>query len=190
MTCGLSVTYKRKTMCEMHRRLELRNGSPTSRHRAGRGRLQALVHEAASATTDDCVIPPRWHQRPKVRFNGKMMTAARAVWWIAEGVDPGDGMVLHTCHQGIEGCINRRHLYLGDHAQNMRDKVEAERCSRGEEHGMAKLTTAQVIEIRRRYVRGRGPYDRGNSAALAEAFGVAQTMIRMIVRREAWAWLD
>jgi hypothetical protein len=173
----------------MHRRLELRNGAPTSRHRAGRGKWQKFVEDATSATTDECLIPTGWNQRPKVRFKGKVMTAARAVWWIAEGSDPGDRQVLHTCHQGLEGCINRRHLYLGDHAQNMQDKIDADRCSRGEEHGMARLTAEQVTEIRRRYVRGRGPYDRGNSAALAEAYGVAQTTIRVIVRREVWAWL-
>lgn len=87
--CALPVTYKRKSLCEMHRRLELRNGAPTNRYRAGRGNWRKFVKAAATATTDDCLIPDGWHQRPKVRFNGKMMTAARAVWWIAEGTDPG-----------------------------------------------------------------------------------------------------
>ncbi|QUW78252.1 hypothetical protein SMIR_03065 [Streptomyces mirabilis] len=47
----------------------------------------------------------------------------------------------------------------------------------------------KVAEIRRRHVPGTGPYNRGNSRALAEEFGVGVTTIRAIIRGENWGWL-
>lgn len=176
-------------LCNRHRKLASRNGGPTVRKHRPRGDLWALVEAAAQPTTDECIIVAGWEQRPKVRYQGKVTTAARVVWLLAEGCDPGEGHVLHTCHQGEQGCINRRHLYLGDHIQNMLDRDEAGHTPRGEDHHGAVLTAADVERIRARYVRGSGPYNPGNSAALAAEYGVTQNLIRHIVRREVWSWL-
>lgn len=60
---------------------------------------------------------------------GKNMKASRAAWLLFRG-DIADGlMVLHKCHN--RACCNPDHLYLGDHAQNMVDRREAGRTSRG-----------------------------------------------------------
>jgi hypothetical protein len=110
------------------------------------------------------------------------MTAARAVWTLAHG-DPGDQHVLHRCNEGdgSHGCINVRHLYLGDNDDNTQDRLGAERQARGEGHAMHVLTEAQVLAARRRHVPGRA----GNTRALAEEFGVAVTTMRNAVSRRS-----
>ncbi|MFJ6565730.1 hypothetical protein ACIQMV_39060 [Streptomyces sp. NPDC091412] len=144
-----------------------------------------VLRRGATATTDDCVMLDGNGQRPVVRLDGATMNASRAVWLLVHG-DPGDDWVLHTCHRGWEGCINIRHLYLGDHDQNMIDKVEAERQARGEINGWHKLTEEQVREIRRRYVF-RHPVNGGR--ALAAEFNVCESTISSVVNRRSWAWL-
>lgn len=186
--CGRPVAVKHNGWCQMHRKLAQNNGSPTTRKRSGRGTLQDLVREAAQATGDDCIIPPGWTIRPMVKVDGVLTTAARAVWTLAHG-DPGESHVLHTCHEGdgTVGCVSVRHLYLGDNADNTRDRVEAERQARGEGHGGHILTEDEVRDIRRRHVPGTGPYNRGNSRDLAEEFRVAVTTIRNAVAGRSWS---
>ncbi|MFG2404260.1 hypothetical protein ACGFR8_07950 [Streptomyces brevispora] len=189
--CGRPVVVKRTGWCESHRKVALRNGSPTSRKRAGRVRLLDLVLGAARAADEECIIPAGWEQRPIVRLEGQQMTAARAVWTLAHG-DPGQAHVLHTCNEGdgSHGCISIRHPYLGDNDQNTRDRMDAERQARGEGHGRHILTVAQVQDIRRRHVPGTGPYNRGNTRDLAGEFTVAESTIRAAVRGDNWGWLQ
>ncbi|MER6557881.1 hypothetical protein ABT300_08960 [Streptomyces sp. NPDC001027] len=117
------------------------------------------------------------------------MAVARAVWSLANG-DPGESHVLHSCNggSGEHGCINIRHLRLGTHAENMRDKLEAERQARGETHGLHKLTEQDVREIRRRYLPGRGRRG-GNGRQLAEEFGVSPVTISQVANHKSWGWL-
>ena len=61
----------------------------------------------------------------------RIINAQRAAWILAHG-EPGDAMVLHTCHNML--CCNVDHLYLGDHLQNMKDRDEAARTKKGADH--------------------------------------------------------
>ena len=59
----------------------------------------------------------------------------------------------------------------------------------GELSVSAKLTAAQVVEIRRRYKpgrSGRGGLKEGSTRALAQEFGVSHTTIRKIVAGLKW----
>src|SRR3990167_2545331 len=56
--------------------------------------------------------------------------------------------------------------------------------ARGEKHGRAKLTEAQVREIRRRYT---GEY--GQQGAMAREYGVSQALIAKVVRGAVWTHL-
>ncbi|MFB7114823.1 hypothetical protein [Streptomyces sp. NPDC056291] len=123
--------------------------------------------------------------RPTVRLDGEPMMASRAVWILAH-MDPGEAHVLHTCHRGEEGCINIRHLYLGDNDLNVADMVEAGRNVQGEDCWAAVLTEDQVREIRRRYVPGRNRYRRGNLPELIAEFSVSGQTIKDIVHRRTW----
>jgi hypothetical protein len=124
------------------------------------------------------------------------------------------GIVLHTCD--YRRCVRnddvgvyvidgipyprRGHLVLATHKANMRDMVNKNRQAAGDRHGfrvnpgaaargervsIAKLTTAQVVEIRARYAAGGI-----SQQALADEYGVYQTIISRVIRRETWAHVD
>ena len=98
---------------------------------------------------------------------------------------PPEIQTRHICN--VPACVNPEHLTFGSHADNMRDKVEADRQARlrGVDHGNAKLTEGQVLEIRRRYAAGGV-----TQLALGDEFGVVRVQIGRIVRRKAWSHLE
>ena len=58
------------------------------------------------------------------------MKASRASHMIFHGPIPEGLHVLHRCNNAR--CVNPDHLYAGTHMQNMRDRDESGRTSRGE----------------------------------------------------------
>jgi hypothetical protein len=100
----------------------------------------------------------------------------------------------------LHGCDNRKcvrpdqdrlgqdHLFLGTHADNMADMRKKKRYRvpgfRGEKHSMAKLTEAQIKEIRRRYANREA-----NQNELAAEYNTSQANISLIVLRKHWGWL-
>lgn len=86
--------------------------------------------------------------------------------------------VLHKCD--TPACFNPTHLYDGTHRDNARDAFARGQLARGERNGQAKLTEAQVAEVRRLYGQGVGPRE------LAERFGVHRQTIRLVIRGETW----
>ncbi|MFB7114838.1 hypothetical protein [Streptomyces sp. NPDC056291] len=177
---------KARDWCSGHIQRYGRYGDPTFvTGRRANGEMQALVRAAARAVTEECILAPCAHSRPGVIYRGNPMPAARAVWIEATGENPGDRQVLHTCHRGDEGCIAFPHLYLGDHARNMRDMTEAERQGRGEDNGNAELTELDVREIRRLFAARAA-----SQRALAAQFGVSQGAIHQIVTRKTWKHVE
>ncbi|WP_158677813.1 hypothetical protein [Streptomyces sp. SPB074] len=170
--------------CKKHHARWERHGSPLAVRvkQRPKGEVQAQLRAAALAEATDCILLPNSEGgRLTVTHEGDAMTASRAVWVIANG-NPGERHVLHTCHRGDEGCVNVRHLYLGDHRQNMTDMVESDRSTRGERHGAAKLTLTQVMEIHERY------RDEERQSALATAYGVDTSTISNVVTGKNWGW--
>ncbi len=89
--------------------------------------------------------------------------------------------VCHTCDNPI--CCNPAHLFLGTHADNMRDMVAKGRkrvCS-GERNPSAKLTELAVLSILQMHASGEY-----KQSELALKFGVSQFVISKIVNRLAW----
>jgi len=115
--------------------------------------------------------------------NGRREYAYRVVWEEVHGPAPDGLEVCHTCDNGR--CVAIGHLFLGTHAENMADMKRKGRAARneGEWHGRAKLTGAQVTEIRSRYAAG------ATKKGLGRAFGVSPRNIRSIVLRETWRHL-
>ncbi|MFP3118148.1 hypothetical protein [Streptomyces sp. Iso 434] len=159
-------------MCAKHRRRERLYGDPLIRS------TRALLMTGATADTDECVMIPARSGRPAVRLDGVGMTASRAVWVLVHG-DPGDRYVLHTCHRGQDGCINVRHLYLGDQRQNVADMVAAGRHARGERNGHARLTADQARQVRE--LAGTVTQD-----ALAARLGVSRQAIAHVLHGRTW----
>jgi hypothetical protein len=123
-------------------------------------------------------------------FRGRTTTAHKTAWILTNGEIPEGLCVCHTCD--VRACCNPSHLWLGTQSENTLDRHRKGRTSRharpvfhGEEHGMAKLTEAQVREIRARYVKGVV-----TARFLAAEYGVTHNQILFIVRRTSWKHLD
>jgi hypothetical protein len=144
------------------------------------------------AGPDDCWL---WIGRSVVDGYGVIATGGRGVrrtirahryaYELAYGPIPDGLSVLHNCPTGDNpACCNARHLWLGTAADNARDMVAKGRALHGERAHCAKLTAAQVVQIRQRYrPRVVTQYD------LAAEYGVTQSLINMIIRGRIWTHL-
>jgi hypothetical protein len=92
------------------------------------------------------------HGYGKIKHAGRMARAHRVAWELAHGPIPREMRVLHKCD--VRRCVLVDHLFLGTAAQNSADMVIKGRQMRGESHVFAKLTDAQVAEIRAEYAAG------------------------------------
>ena len=102
--------------------------------------------------------------------------AHRISYEIHHGPIPDGMFVCHSCDN--PACVNPAHLWLGTHADNMRDMFRKNRrkAARGMLNGKSKLTDDQVKQIRKRYAKG-GILQR----ELAEEYGVSDTQISAII---------
>lgn len=116
------------------------------------------------------------------RPNSRCLMAHRLSWEIHSGRPIPEGMVV--CHEcDTPRCVNPAHLFVASHAVNMADMASKGRQQHGERHAHAKLTAAQVCEIRRLCVDGE------TAADLAVKFKVSKTLITNVLRREGWRHL-
>lgn len=79
--------------------------------------------------------------------NGKPILAHRFSYQIFKGKIPKGLIVCHNCDN--PGCVNPKHLKLGDQQDNMNDMYLRERQpkSKGEDNGFSTLTEKQVRNI-------------------------------------------
>ncbi|MCK9568765.1 HNH endonuclease [Candidatus Pacearchaeota archaeon] len=126
-------------------------------------------------------------------LNGRNYPAHKLSWEIHFGKIPKGKLVCHNCPGGDNpSCVNPAHLFLGTHQENLHDaslKGMLSTAKDGSKNPMAKLTENDVLEIRRRYIKGnrRGP---NSSYALALEFGVRQSWIRTIAYKRRWTHVD
>lgn len=111
----------------------------------------------------------------------KMVYAHRVSYALAHGGVMPTLDVLHKCDN--PPCVNPAHLYAGTHMDNMRDMHAKKRRTpaRGEAHGMAKLTGAQVVEIRQKYATGEF-----TQTGLGDMYGISHAQVFDIVNRNVW----
>lgn len=118
----------------------------------------------------------------QIRVPGATRKVHRVAYELWVGEIPSGMIVCHSCDN--PPCINPTHLWVGTHGDNAKDKVAKGRSVNpvmcGEESPTAKLTQAQVDEIRARHRPQSG-------AALGREFGVSKTTISRIVRGKAWS---
>jgi hypothetical protein len=107
-------------------------------------------------------------------FDGHAQLAHRVSWQLHIGPIPKEAQVLHRCDTPL--CVNPAHLFLGNNAANVADKVRKGRVSCGEKHN-AKLTESQVLAIRA---------ERGTIRSIGARYGVCATTIQSIRSKRIW----
>ncbi len=114
----------------------------------------------------------------QARLNRKPERAHRVSYEIAFGDILSDLCVCHSCDN--PRCCNPGHLFLGTIADNNADMTAKQRHAFGEVNGQAKLTAAQVLEIRTDAREGR---------TIAEEYGVSPALVSLIKSRQVWRHL-
>lgn len=128
------------------------------------------------------------HIRPDaygyVRYCHEKYRAHRLAWMLANGPIPDGLFVCHRCDTPL--CVNPDHLFLGTAQDNSDDKCQKgrERYDVGSAHPRAKLTEADVLEIRR--LRDQGL---ATIAELSERYAVAHPTISSVATRRSWRHL-
>lgn len=127
-------------------------------------------------------------------IGGKDVRAHRYSWELVHGPIPAGLCACHRCDTPI--CVNPDHLFLGTHAENDADRhakgrdacgdrsssrLHPEARPRGEKSSAAKLTEAQVKEIRR--LRRDTPI---SQRAVAALFGLTHSSVAKIESRRSW----
>lgn len=112
-------------------------------------------------------------------YESQNWIAHRLAYVLATGPIPDGLYVCHKCAN--RPCCNPSHLYCGTPAQNSQDMVDHGHSLKGEKNHKAKVTAADVREIRRRWqMRESSQLD------LAREYGLTPAVISKMVRRDTW----
>lgn len=114
---------------------------------------------------------------PLLEAGGYYGGAHRFSYRLYKGPIPQGMFICHACD--VSSCVNPDHLWVGTPKQNTRDAVAKKRFARGERQGHAKLTTANVVEI-------RGLKGVVSQRKLAARFGVVRTTIQAVLNERTW----
>lgn len=119
---------------------------------------------------------------------GRYVKASRYMWELMNGAIPTGMMICHHCDN--PACVRPDHLFVGTAADNTHDAMQKGRLShntglRGTANRLARLSEAQVLEIRGIYVPGRF-----GARRIAKIYGVHKETIAAILKGKSWGWLE
>ena len=103
-----------------------------------------------------------------IRYGGRPTLAHRVAWELMKHSIPKGIQVLHKCDN--PPCVNLSHLFIGTHADNMRDMARKERQS-------SKITANPAHQIRQSHRLNKD---------LATEFGLMERQIRNIKSGFSW----
>lgn len=183
--CGADAT--KREWCDLHYRRWLAHGSPLWRpEKTMNGEPLRYLREVVLAYDgDECLSWPYGTAsgRATVHLGGRCHIVSRLVCEEEHGPPPTPKhQSAHSCGKGHLRCVAKRHLSWKTHTENMADKVAHGTAPRGENNHFAKLTEAQVREIRS--LRSKMP-----QTEVAKSFGVSQSLISLIQNGKNWASL-
>lgn len=104
------------------------------------------------------------HGYPYIRIGGRNRHAHRFMCGLHHEQHEGQNVARHLCHNTF--CVNPAHLAWGTQADNIADKVQANRQHRGETHPHAKLSDDDIYQMRLMKNSGARMID------IADKFGV------------------
>lgn len=119
------------------------------------------------------------HGYGMVWWQGRGRNPHTVAWELAHGIIAKGVSILHHCDN--RACCNVAHLFEGNTKINAQDAADKDRVAYGERHGCHKLTTLEVIGIRRRYAAGGV-----TQKALARLYSVSRSNITMVVGGHTW----
>ncbi len=156
--------------------------------------LRETVERLAEHPTDECVLWPfvtdsKGYGRLQIE---RCVVRATHVSLELSGLPrplPPYDLALHSCD--VPRCVNPAHLRWGTEADNIADKVSRRRHPHGEQTNTARLTDADVLDIRRRVrlASCKGCRD-GNVGTLAREYGVRPGAIIRAAKGETWRHVD
>jgi hypothetical protein len=157
-------------------------------YKTDKGVARAELERLLNTDTDECLL---WRfgkinsgygitgSGPGVRRNRLVHVVACER---AHGPRPDGMQVGHTC--GVKLCVNKLHVRWVTPTENAADKVLHGTVLRGEQSPAAKLTVADVYDIRRRAAAG---IERQRD--IAAEYGIDQAHVSGLHLRKFWAWL-
>lgn len=190
LCCGLAFTIPPSGTLRNHGRYCSKPCAYKSQHPDPETRFWANVQRGAS---DECWpwigktrrrSPGGGLEYGAMKWRGTFRGAHAIAWELANGRSIPDGkQVNHTCDVSL--CCNPQHVYPGTTVENVADMIARDRNVKGERVNTAKLTAAQVAEIRMRYTDTRGA-----KAALAREYGISQSSLGCIINRQNWRHVE
>lgn len=181
--CGKRV--KARNLCDKHLARWYKRGDPNFEYRH-QSPLRQFIHDVAIAYEgDDCL---NWPFGKTANGYGAIYVGRRQrgvhvlVCELVRGQPPDASFeVAHSC--GNRACCNPKHLRWTSRADNHADKVQHGTAMRGERHHKAKVTEADVRDI-------RALHGQLSMAKIAKRYGLCAATVREIIHRKIWAWLD
>lgn len=186
-----SVDWDRKRDCEISKETGERNNE-VSRMRREFGkplgpifRIQKFWSKVDVRGDDEC-----WNWKGKklpkgygifVCF-GEQIYAHRFSLELSTQKPLGNLFALHKCDN--PSCVNPNHLFSGTQMDNLADCKQKKRHQYGECHHNAKLTEAQVIEIKKLLKSGEKPQ------SVADKFGVSRPTVHFIGDGKRWGHVN
>lgn len=185
--CSLEGCEKKhygKEFCRLHYDRWAKHGDPTTvgvLRGIDAADPERFFSRVATANVNGCCL---WLGRPTsggygiLFFDGQYRRAHIVAFFLATGRWPSL-FVLHSCD--VRACVSPDHLREGSHQENMADMKARGRAPRGERGGRAKLTAADVIEMRTLYASGKYTLQ-----ALATRFGIVVSYAGRIILYKNW----
>lgn len=118
-----------------------------------------------------------------MRVNGVHQVVHRYICKLANGEPPSEiHEASHTCGNGFEGCVSKRHLLWKTPKENAADKIIHGTVNNGERNGASKLNRQQVLQI-------YGLKGKQSQRAVADQYGISGAQVRLIQLGKKWGWL-
>jgi len=171
--------------CRKHYLRWYKHGDPLETNGTERGKpLDFLMNVVLKHVGDACIEWPFSTDQNgygKISFEGKSQRVNSIVCSFAHGDQPTENHeVAHSCGRGSSGCCSPMHLSWKTHKENEADKMTHGTLRRGEDHGRARFTNAEIREIRK--LAGSRL-----QREIASRFKTSQGQISAIVNRRVYA---
>lgn len=179
---GCGKPFNAKGFCKNHYLRWRRHGDPLAGY-IDRGETLKFLISACEISTNNCIYWPYAKSSAgygQLTVDGVRLFAHRMVCERVHGKPLSPSYhAAHSCGKGHLGCINPRHLSWKTRAENEADKIAHGTSNHGERCGSAKLTWAEVAELRH--------IGRSMSAAdLAKKFGISKYTVFSILAGRTW----